>query len=95
MESADTTLGRPRDDAEATRIVYTALDYGVTFLDNCWDYNDGKSEERMGGALADGSRRPKLRTAKAAPDGRYEQFKTTVRFDGNTAHPKWLESAQI
>jgi len=49
----------------------------------------------MGGALADGSRRQKVRTAKAAADGRYEQFKTTVRFDGTTAHPKWLESAQI
>jgi aryl-alcohol dehydrogenase-like predicted oxidoreductase len=32
------------------------MDHGVTFLDNCWDYNDGKSEERMGKALAGGRR---------------------------------------
>ncbi|HXU72709.1 MAG TPA: aldo/keto reductase [Polyangia bacterium] len=49
-------LGIPRDDKEAVRIVHAAMDHGVTFLDNCWDYNDGKSEERMGLALADGRR---------------------------------------
>lgn len=50
-------LGLARDDAEATRIVHFAMDHGVTFLDNCWDYHDGKSEERMGRALSDGGRR--------------------------------------
>lgn len=49
-------LGTP-EEAEAIRIVRTALDRGVTFLDNCWDYNDGKSEERMGKALKDGHRK--------------------------------------
>jgi len=38
------------------RIVRTAIDRGITFLDNCWDYNDGKSETRMGKALRDGYR---------------------------------------
>ncbi len=49
-------LGIPRDDAEAVRIVHAAMDHGVTFFDNCWDYNDGKSEARLGLALA-GARR--------------------------------------
>ena len=69
-------LGMPRDDAEATRIVHFAMDHGVTFLDNCWDYHDGKSEERMGRALSDGGRRQKAflmtkldgRTARAATE---------------------------
>ncbi len=38
------------------RIVRTALDNGINFLDNCWDYNDGQSEIRMGKALRDGYR---------------------------------------
>ncbi|HEX8953655.1 MAG TPA: aldo/keto reductase [Polyangia bacterium] len=50
-------LGLPREDKEAVRIIHAAMDHGVTFLDNCWDYNDGKSEERMGLALAEPSRR--------------------------------------
>src|SRR5919204_3716322 len=40
----------------AIRIVRTAIDRGITFLDNCWDYNDGASEVRMGKALRDGYR---------------------------------------
>lgn len=45
------------DEALARRIVHTACDYGITFFDNSWDYNDGESERRMGAALADGRRR--------------------------------------
>ncbi|HZP17494.1 MAG TPA: aldo/keto reductase [Terriglobales bacterium] len=48
-------LGAPSEQ-EAIRIVRTALDSGVNFLDNCWDYNGGASEERMGKALRDGYR---------------------------------------
>src|ERR1700740_1013930 len=44
------------DEALAIRIVRTALDQGINFLDNCWDYNDGASELRMGKALRDGFR---------------------------------------
>jgi aryl-alcohol dehydrogenase-like predicted oxidoreductase len=44
------------DEGLAVRIVRTAIDRGVTFLDNCWDYNDGASELRMGKALRDGYR---------------------------------------
>ena len=51
-------LGAPSvDEQEAIRIVRTALDNGVNFLDNCWDYNNGVSEERMGKALRDGYRK--------------------------------------
>src|SRR6476659_7736191 len=49
--------GRQKDEAESIRIIRTALDNGVNFLDNCWDYNDGQSEIRMGKALVDGYRR--------------------------------------
>jgi predicted aldo/keto reductase-like oxidoreductase len=49
-------IGRPSDEQEGIRIVRAALDAGVNFLDNCWDYNDGKSEVRMGKALRDGYR---------------------------------------
>jgi aryl-alcohol dehydrogenase-like predicted oxidoreductase len=44
------------DEALAVRIVRAAIDRGVTFMDNCWDYNDGLSEIRMGKALRDGYR---------------------------------------
>jgi aryl-alcohol dehydrogenase-like predicted oxidoreductase len=50
-------LGKPKTDAEAVRIVRTAIDNGVNFMDNSWDYNGGNSELRMGKALRDGYRR--------------------------------------
>jgi aryl-alcohol dehydrogenase-like predicted oxidoreductase len=46
-------LGLPDSDRAAVRLVHAAIDAGVTFLDNAWDYNDGLSEERMGQAIAD------------------------------------------
>jgi uncharacterized protein len=49
-------IGSQRDEQESIRIIRTALDNGVNFLDNCWDYNDGQSEVRMGQALRDGYR---------------------------------------
>jgi aryl-alcohol dehydrogenase-like predicted oxidoreductase len=62
-------------DSEAIQLMRDAIEGGITFFDNCWDYNDGKSEERMGKALRDGFRKrvflmTKLdgRTAKAAND---------------------------
>lgn len=48
-------LGIPTE-AEAIRIMHRAIDAGITFFDNCWDYHDGDSERRMGKALADGKR---------------------------------------
>jgi predicted aldo/keto reductase-like oxidoreductase len=44
------------DEALSLRIIRTAIDRGITFLDNSWDYNDGQSELRMGKALRDGYR---------------------------------------
>src|ERR1700689_178172 len=55
-------------EQEALRVVRTALDRGINFLDNCWDYNDGASEERMGKALADGYRQKAFLMTKI--DGR-------------------------
>lgn len=49
-------LGMPKEEAEAIRIIRTAIDNGINFMDNCWDYHDGVSEERMGKALRDGYR---------------------------------------
>jgi len=50
-------LARPGVSAEESiRIVRVGLDQGINFLDNCWDYNGGESELRMGKALGDGYR---------------------------------------
>ena len=46
----------PKDESESIRIVRTAIDSGINFMDNCWDYHDGESERRMGKALRDGYR---------------------------------------
>jgi aryl-alcohol dehydrogenase-like predicted oxidoreductase len=44
------------DDELSLRIIRTAIDNGINFMDNCWDYNEGASEVRMGKALRDGYR---------------------------------------
>ncbi|HXU79807.1 MAG TPA: aldo/keto reductase [Polyangia bacterium] len=44
------------DEATGIRLVRMAVDNGIDFLDNCWDYNGGRSEEWMGKALRDGYR---------------------------------------
>ncbi|MFB1478969.1 aldo/keto reductase [Corallococcus sp. RDP092CA] len=49
-------IGQQKEEAESIALIRGALDQGINFLDNCWDYNDGKSEERMGKALRDGYR---------------------------------------
>src|SRR5258707_15192726 len=49
-------IGSQKDEQESIRIIRTALDNGINFLDNCWDYNGGESEVRMGKALRDGYR---------------------------------------
>ncbi len=52
-------IGAVKDESEAIRIMHAALDEGITFFDNAWDYHDGGSEEVMGKALASGGRRKK------------------------------------
>jgi predicted aldo/keto reductase-like oxidoreductase len=49
-------IGQMKDAQASERLVRDAVDRGITFLDNSWDYNDGASEERMGKALRDGYR---------------------------------------
>ena len=61
-------IGRQKQEAESLRIIRRALDGGINFLDNCWDYNDGQSEERMGKALQDGYRQKAFLMTKI--DGR-------------------------
>jgi aryl-alcohol dehydrogenase-like predicted oxidoreductase len=50
-------IGSIKDDNEAIRLMHTAIDEGLTFFDNAWDYHDGRSEELMGKALAMDGRR--------------------------------------
>lgn len=62
------------EEPESLKLIQRAVDEGITFMDNCWDYHDGVAEERMGKALAEGGRRDKTflmtkvcgRTAKDA-----------------------------
>ncbi|MFW6324000.1 MAG: aldo/keto reductase [Desulfovibrionales bacterium] len=49
-------IGRIQEDDQAVRLIRSAIDQGVTFMDNSWDYHDGLSELRMGKALLDGYR---------------------------------------
>ncbi|MEO6812043.1 MAG: aldo/keto reductase, partial [Isosphaeraceae bacterium] len=68
--------GNPKKFSEAAslKLIQRAVDEGITFMDNCWDYHDGLAEERMGKALSEGGRRDKVmlmtkvcgRTAKDA-----------------------------
>jgi uncharacterized protein len=49
-------IGKQQDPDESIRLLRSAIDRGITFMDNCWDYNGGISEVRMGQALRDGYR---------------------------------------
>jgi aryl-alcohol dehydrogenase-like predicted oxidoreductase len=62
-------LGLPKTERESTRLVHAAIDGGITFMDNAWDYNEGVSETRMGAALV-GRRDQVFLMTKACPHGR-------------------------
>ena len=49
-------IGKQQDPNESIGLIRAAIDRGITFMDNCWDYNGGISEVRMGQALRDGYR---------------------------------------
>ncbi len=49
-------LGKQKDPQESIDLVHAGVDRGITFIDNCWDYNDGISEVRVGQALKNGYR---------------------------------------
>lgn len=63
-------LGTIEDDREAVRLVREAIDGGITFMDNAWDYNDGRSETLMGKALAGGYRDRVFLMTKVCTHGR-------------------------
>jgi len=46
-------LGTVKSEREAVRLVHAAIDAGITFMDNAWEYHDGRSEKLMGKAIAD------------------------------------------
>ncbi|HEY3129796.1 MAG TPA: aldo/keto reductase [Acidobacteriota bacterium] len=69
---------KPVDERLAIRIVRTAIDRGINFMDNCWDYNDGASEIRMGKALRDGYRKKAFLMTKI--DGR-SKIEATKQLD--------------
>ncbi|WP_447979489.1 aldo/keto reductase [Candidatus Nitrospira bockiana] len=62
-------LGRAASEAEARRIVHEALDAGLTFMDNAWEYHQGRSEEWMGKALK-GRRHQAVLMTKVCSHGR-------------------------
>jgi len=75
-------IGRQKDEKDSIRIIRSAIDAGITFMDNSWDYHDGGSEIRMGKALRDGYRNKVFlmtkidgRTKKAAAEQIDESLK--------------------
>ena len=68
-------IGKQADEKESIRIIRTAIDRGINFMDNSWDYNDGESEKRMGNALQDGYRQKAFLMTKF--DGRTKQSAAT------------------
>ncbi|VVB48597.1 Aldo/keto reductase (fragment) [Beijerinckiaceae bacterium RH AL1] len=59
-------------DDEAVRLIHEGIDRGITFMDNCWDYNEGRSERRMGIALQQEGYRNKV-FLMSKMDGRTKQ----------------------
>jgi predicted aldo/keto reductase-like oxidoreductase len=70
-------LGLVDTETEAIRIIHEAIDAGVTFMDNAWEYHDGESEKRMGKALAKGKRGRVFLMTKVCTHGR--DAKTAMR----------------
>ncbi len=75
-------IGRQKDEKESIAIIRSAIDAGINFMDNSWDYHDGGSEFRMGKALRDGYRQKVFlmtkidgRTKKAAAEQIDESLK--------------------
>ena len=65
-------IGQPKLTEDASiRLIRSAIDGGITFMDNSWDYNQGQSEIRMGKALKDGYRQKVFLMTKL--DGRTKQ----------------------
>jgi aryl-alcohol dehydrogenase-like predicted oxidoreductase len=65
-------LGTMASEGDAVRLAHEAIDAGITFMDNAWEYHQGKSEEWMGKAIADRRDRVFLMT-KVCTHGRDRQ----------------------
>ncbi len=64
-------IGRQKEEQESIRIIRSAIDGGINFMDNSWDYNNGDSEIRMGKALQGGYRQKVFLMTKI--DGRTKE----------------------
>ena len=64
-------IGLVKEEKDSVTLIRSAIDRGITFMDNCWDYHDGKSEVWMGKALCDGYRQKVFLMTKI--DGRTRQ----------------------
>jgi aryl-alcohol dehydrogenase-like predicted oxidoreductase len=63
-------LGSVGNERDAISIIHAAIEAGVTFMDNAWEYHDGKSETRMGKALKGGLREQVFLMTKVCTHGR-------------------------
>ena len=64
-------IGLVKEEQDSIKLIRSAIDRGITFMDNCWDYHNGKSEIWMGKALRDGYREKVFLMTKI--DGRTKQ----------------------
>jgi predicted oxidoreductase len=74
MGGAHLGLANVEEDT-AIRLIHEGLDRGINFLDNSWDYNEGRSEQRVGRALAQGGYREKA-FVMTKIDGRTKELAT-------------------
>src|SRR2546430_8207874 len=83
-------IGEPKDEKEGIGIIRSAIDRGINFMDNCWDYHEGGSEIRMGKALRDGYRDKVFLMTKI--DGRTKQLaskRSEERRVGKECRSRW------
>jgi predicted aldo/keto reductase-like oxidoreductase len=77
-------IGRPTlTQQKASELIHQAIDRGITFMDNCWDYNEGRSEMFMGNALSEGSYRNRV-FLMTKLDGRDKNLATDQLHDSLT-----------
>jgi predicted aldo/keto reductase-like oxidoreductase len=63
------TMATAKDEAESIRIIHEAIDQGINFMDNAWEYHNGRSEEIMGKALKGGWREKVFLMTKVCTHG--------------------------
>jgi aryl-alcohol dehydrogenase-like predicted oxidoreductase len=66
-------IADPKSKRESLQIVHEAIDNGIDFMDNAWEYHDGRSEELMGEALQGGRRQKVFLMSKVCTHGRDRQ----------------------